>query len=143
MKKAALVFEDLETWQEARSIVKQIYALCRGGRIARDFGLTGQLQRAGVSVMSNVAEGFERSHIPEKLQFYNVARASIGEVRSLLYVVEDNYPDHAESARNLRDDVNRIGRLASGLIASTEARRLTRVVAAAAAIAGVAVLMVL
>lgn len=60
-----------------------------------------------------------------KLQAYNVARASIGEVRSLTYVIEDNYEAYSEQAVGLRDQANRTGRLLSGLIASTRARRST------------------
>lgn len=73
--------------------------------------------------MTNIAEGFERTHIAEKLQFYNVARASTGETRSLSYVVEDNYRDASDEAILLRDALLRVGRLLSGLIRSTEHRR--------------------
>ena len=97
--------------------------MTRKGDLSKDFGLSGQIQRAGVSVMTNVAEGFERVHVPEKLQFYNVARGSSAEVRSLLYVVEDNYPAVAAEAVRLRDDVVTVGKLVSGLIRSTETRR--------------------
>jgi four helix bundle protein len=73
--------------------------------------------------MSNIAEGFERKHLPEKLQFYNVARGSTAEVRSLLYVIEDNFPASASAAAGLRNRVRSGGRLLTGLIGSTEARR--------------------
>ncbi len=73
--------------------------------------------------MSNVAEGFERMHLPEKIQFYSVARASTAEVRSLTYVVEDNFADLAGDARLLRDQANEVGRLVTGLLHSTERRR--------------------
>jgi four helix bundle protein len=86
-----MMFEDLEAWQQARHLVNEIYSLTReNSSLSKDFGLTGQVQRAAVSIMSNVAEGFERTHLPEKIQFYNVARGSTGEVRSLLYVISDN-----------------------------------------------------
>ena len=65
--------------------------------------------------MSNIAEGFERTHLPEKLQFYNVARGSTAEVRSLLYVIEDNFPKNAAEAIELRDEVVSVGKLVSGL----------------------------
>jgi four helix bundle protein len=84
-------FEDLDTWQEARRMTREIYVSTRKDEIARDFGLCGQVQRGGVSTMSNIAEGFERQHVQEKLQFYNVAHASTAEIRSLTYVLEDNY----------------------------------------------------
>jgi four helix bundle protein len=69
------------------------------------------------------AEGFERVHLQEKLQFYNVARGSTGEVRSLLYVIEDNFPVCAETAVQLREQTAATGRLVTGLIQSTERRR--------------------
>ena len=120
-------FEDLEAWQSARRLTKQVYALTRTPELVRDFGVTGQIQRASVSIMSNVAEGFERSHIQEKLQFYNVARSSTAEVRSLLYVVEDNYPGSAATAVQIREETGRTGRLVTGLIQSTERRRPSKI----------------
>jgi four helix bundle protein len=72
--------------------------------------------------MSNIAEGFECHHLPEKIQFYNVARGSSAEVRSLLYVVEDNFPGSAPLAASLRDEVVSTGKPVSGLVRSTEAR---------------------
>jgi four helix bundle protein len=78
--------------------------------------------------MSNVAEGFERSHLQEKLQFYNVARASTAEVRSLTYVIEDNFPVCADTAVQLREQTASTGRLVTGLIQSTERRRPGKIV---------------
>ena len=116
-------FEELESWQMARQLVSGVYRLTRDDALVRDFGVASQIQRAAVSIMSNVAEGFERRHVPEKLQAYNIARASAGEVRSLLYVIVDNYPSTAHSANALFPQVQSVGKLISGLIASTEARR--------------------
>ena len=116
-------FEDLESWQSARVLTKQVYELTRTPELVRDFGVSGQIQRASVSIMSNVAEGFERGHLQEKLQFYNVARGSTAEVRSLLYVIEDNFTTCAGKAVELRDQVHQTGRLISGLIQSTERRK--------------------
>lgn len=115
-------FEDLDAWQRSRGAVKSVYSLCRGNELCRDFGLRDQLQRAAVSIMTNIAEGFERKHVREKLQFYNVARGSCGEVRSLLYVVQDNYPALAEQAASIRSELAPIGQIISGLIRSTERR---------------------
>ena len=113
-------FEDLKSWQEARGLVNSIYALTREPGIAKDYGLRDQIQRAAVSVMTNIAEGFERTGGPEKLHFYNIARASCGEVRSLLYVIEDNYPASAEASVQIRNSTVKTGKLLSGLIASTK-----------------------
>src|SRR6266481_9936521 len=106
-----MTFEDLESWQQARQLTREIYTLTRHGVIARDFGICGQIQRAGVSTMSNVAEGFERHHVQEKLQFYNVAHGSNAEVRSLTYVIEDNYPPFSAEAVRLREKSVQTGRL--------------------------------
>ena len=118
-----MTFEDLESWQQARQLTRETYILTRKGEIARDFGLCGQIQRAAVSTMSNIAEGFERHHVQEKLQFYNVAHASTAEVRSLTYVIEDNYPTLAADAGELRKRAVGAGQLMGGLIRSTESRK--------------------
>lgn len=123
MSHETVTFEKMEAWAKARRLTRSVYSLTRDGRIAKDFGVCRQVQRAAISVMSNIAEGYERFHVPEKLQFYNIARASAGEVRSLLYVVEDNYPEHAHTALSLRKEVDEVGRLVSGLIRSTQQRR--------------------
>jgi four helix bundle protein len=96
--------------------------MTRAEMLYRDFGLCGQLQRATVSIMSNITEGFERHHLPEKIQFYNVARGSSAEVRSLLCIVGDNFLESAASAAILREEIVIVGKLVSGLIRSTEER---------------------
>ncbi len=73
--------------------------------------------------MSNLAEGFERHHVQEKLQFYNVAHASTAEVRSLTYVIEDNYPKLAVDAVEPRKNAIGTGQLVGGLLRSTESRK--------------------
>ena len=75
------------------------------------------------STMSNLAEGFERQHVQEKLQLYNVAHGSNGEVRSLTCVIEDNYPTLSAEALQLREKSIQTGKLVSGLIRSTESRK--------------------
>jgi four helix bundle protein len=118
-----MTFEDLDAWKKARELVRRIYVLTRRSELRRDYGLTGQIQRAGVSIMSNVAEGFERIHAQEKQQFYNVVHASAGEVRSLLYVIEDNYPELATEALALRQDASHTGGLVGGLARAIARRR--------------------
>lgn len=115
-------FEDLEAWQEARVVVRRVYALTRTSELKKDFGLCDQAQRSSVSVMTNIAEGFERVGYQEKLNFYNIARASAGETRSLLYVIEDNYLEQAAECAELRNDVARVGRKVTGLISSYKKR---------------------
>ena len=126
-----MTFEDLDAWKQARELVRGVYALARDEKLGRDFGLRDQIQRAAVSVMTNIAEGFERTGSQEKLHFYNIARASAGEVRSLLYVVEDNFPHLARPAADLRNSTIGVGKLISGLIASTQRRTAAKAAAIA------------
>lgn len=122
MEDRHMQFEDLEAWQLARQQVVAIYRLFDDEAMLKDFGLKGQITRAAVSVMSNIAEGFERANLKEKGHFYNIARASNGEVRSLLYVVADVYLKQADQALTIQQSTIKIGKLISGLIRSTNAR---------------------
>ena len=85
-------FEEIEAWQTARELTKLVYSLTDEGKLARDFGLKDQLRRASVSVMSNIAEGFESQTQAIFIRYLGIAKASAGEVRSQLYVSRDlNY----------------------------------------------------
>ncbi|MEA3274352.1 MAG: four helix bundle protein, partial [Pseudomonadota bacterium] len=76
-------------WQKARELTVEIYRISSSGRFASDRGLRNQIQRATVSVMSNIAEGFERYSRQEFKQYLSVARGSAAEVRSQLFVALD------------------------------------------------------
>ena len=90
-------FEDLEAWKIAREVTNEIYTLSRRGEFARDYGLRDQICRSSVSIMSNVAEGFERDGDKEFANFLSIAKGSAGETRSLLYVALDqNYISETE-----------------------------------------------
>ena len=82
-------FEDIEGWKKARELVAAIYAVSSKGSFAKDSELRDQIRRAAVSVMSSIAEGFERGGDKEFSQFLSLAKASCGEVRSQLYVALD------------------------------------------------------
>jgi len=82
-------FEEIEAWKTARELTKLIYALSNQGKFERDFGLKDQIRRAFVSVMSNIAEGFESKTQPQFIKYLGDAKASAGEVRSQLYVTRD------------------------------------------------------
>lgn len=82
-------FEDIRAWQTARDLTNLIYKLSKNGEFARDFGLKDQIRRASVSVMSNIAEGFESQSQAQFIRFLNIAKASAAEVRSQLYVALD------------------------------------------------------
>lgn len=109
-------FENSEAWKSARSLTNEVYSLCRRELLAKDFGLRDQLQRAAVSVMNNVAEGWESLHVAEKRQAYNYARRSCGEVRSMSYVLLDNRFISADEQTNLLQLCVQSGKLISGLI---------------------------
>src|SRR6478735_9080270 len=111
-------FENTEAWKAARMLTNLVYDHCRRDPLARDFGLRDQLQRAAVSVMNNVAEGWECRHRLEKCQAYNHARRSCGEVRSMGYVLLDNKFVSAAEHAQLAVRCVQAGKLISGLIRS-------------------------
>ena len=78
-------FEDLNIWVSAKSLVVQIYS--RFGNI-KDYGFRDQIQRASISVMNNIAEGFERNSNKDFIRFLVIAKSSCGEVRSMLYAAQ-------------------------------------------------------
>lgn len=82
-------FEDLDCWKAARKLVNTIYLMTRRDPFCRDFGLSGQIQRAAVSVMANIAEGFATKSDKEFKQFLNISIRSAVEVQSHLYVSYD------------------------------------------------------
>ncbi|MEX2500048.1 MAG: four helix bundle protein [Wenzhouxiangellaceae bacterium] len=82
-------FEDIEAWIDARLLVAEVYKQCRSGHLAKDFGLRDQIQRAAVSIMANIAEGFERKNGNEFAHYLRIARGSCAEVQSHLYVALD------------------------------------------------------
>ena len=82
-------FEDIEAWKTARELTRIVYTLTEQGRFAKDFGLKNQIQHASVSVMSNIAEGFESRTQAQFLEYLGRSKASAGEVRCQLYVAID------------------------------------------------------
>jgi four helix bundle protein len=109
-------FEDIEAWVKARRIAKNVYAACRQGEFSRDFGLHDQIQRAAVSIMSNIAEGFERGTNKEFIQFLFIAKGSAGEVRSQLYVALDLGYIAQDVFDSLNSDLLSISKQLSGII---------------------------
>ena len=82
-------FEDIECWKKARQLTRRIYEVTNDSQFARDFGLRDQIRRASVSVMSNIAEGYDRSGTAEFVHFLSTAKGSAAEVRCQLYVAVD------------------------------------------------------
>ena len=82
-------FEDIDAWQKARELTREVYKITNQGAFARDFGLRDQIRRAAVSIMSNIAEGFGRGGNREFIQFLSMAKGSVSEVQAQLYVAAD------------------------------------------------------
>jgi four helix bundle protein len=108
-------FEDLIAWQKARALAQTVYMLSREGRFPKDLGLTGQIQRAAVSIMANIAEGFERNRSAEFHQFLSVAKGSCAEVRSHLYVAYDAGYLDKERFRTVLAQAEELKRVIGGL----------------------------
>jgi four helix bundle protein len=94
-------FEDLEVWKLSRELTNQIYEITKAGLFSKDFGLIDQVRRAATSIMSNIAEGFERGGNKEFIQFLYIAKGSCGEVRSQLYIALDQKYISDEKHMNL------------------------------------------
>jgi len=109
-------FEDMDIWQQARDVTKAIYFHSQQGGFARDFGLRDQIRRAAVSVMSNIAEGFERGTNKEFIQFLYIAKGSSGEVRSQLYVAFDLGYIDKDTFETIRADLLSLSKQISGFI---------------------------
>ena len=82
-------FEDLPVWQDARKLTKEVYMVTEAGNFKNDFRLKGQLQASSVSIMSNIAEGFENQTTKQFIRYLYISRGSAGELRSQLYVAYD------------------------------------------------------
>ena len=101
-------FEEINAWQNARVLVKNVYALTRSGDFGKDYGLKDQIQRAAVSICSNIAEGFERRGNKEFINFLWIAKGSAAEVcsqlhnaRDLGYITDETFNDMYDSAKQI------------------------------------------
>ena len=109
-------FEDLEAWQIARELANQIYKITKQESVCRDFGFVDQIRRAAISIMNNIAEGFERGSNKDFVRFLFIARGSAGEVRSLLYLgLDQGYLTNSEFSE-CRDLCIRSGQIIWALI---------------------------
>jgi len=109
-------FEELDVWQEARNLTNRIYDVTRNNAFSKDYGLIDQIRRASVSIMSNIAEGFERGGNQEFLQFLYIAKGSCGEVRAQLYVALDQRYITKEESYELLKSAKRLSVMISNLI---------------------------
>ena len=112
-------FTDIEAWQKCRELTNEIYKITKEGSFSKDFELRAQIRAASVSAMSNIAEGFERNGTAEFIQFLSIAKGSLAEVASQLYVASDQgYVTRAEFDRLstlVTETSSKIGRLMSYL----------------------------
>jgi four helix bundle protein len=109
-------FEEIECWQRARQLTSRVYAITNEPAFAKDFGLKDQIRRASVSVMSNIAEGYDRSGTAEFVHFLAIAKGSAAEVKCQLYVaVDQNYipEDHFNELSALATET---GSMVAGLM---------------------------
>lgn len=111
-------FQDLHCWQAAREMVKNVFLACNQGKLATDYATRNQLQRAALSVMNNIAEGFARFSDKEYVRFLNIAQSSAAEVKSMLYVLEDLKYTEQEELRKLHQLIDKARNLTLGLIRS-------------------------
>jgi len=109
-------FEDINAWKESREFNKEIYKLTNIGAFEKDFDLKRQIRKASVSISSKIAEGFERNTDKEFVYFLYVAKASTGEVRSQLYLALDLAYINEVDFLVLKDKVESISKMISGLI---------------------------
>jgi four helix bundle protein len=111
-------FEDLIAWQKARGLTVAIYLATREEAFRRDFGLASQVQRSAVSVMANIAEGFERRRRTEFFRYLEIAKGSCAEVSSHLYVAFDIGYISEPQFRSLVGQSEELQRILGGLKAS-------------------------
>jgi four helix bundle protein len=109
-------FEDLEIWKSARVLTKEIYRLTSDQRFSKDFRFRDQICGAVISIMSNIAEGYERGGNQEFIQFLYIAKGSCGEVRSQLYVAFDQSYIAQKNCENLAQALKRLSIMISNLI---------------------------
>ena len=116
-------FEDLIAWQKARVLTRKIYALTEQGKFSGDFGLKDQIRRAAVSIMSNIAEGFERGRSAEFHQFLSIAKGSCAELRTQLYVAFDAGYLSEDLFNELMTNAVEVGQIVGGLRAAVQRNR--------------------
>ena len=110
-------FEDIKAWQEARVLVKMVYTVVNSDRhFGSDYKFREQIQGAAVSIMSNIAEGFSRRTTKEFVQFLFIAKGSVAEVQSQLYVALDQSYINEEKFDELYSKSDEVARLLSGFI---------------------------
>ncbi|PIS29099.1 MAG: four helix bundle protein [Candidatus Marinimicrobia bacterium CG08_land_8_20_14_0_20_45_22] len=109
-------YQEIEAWQKARELTNRIYSLTKQNEFHKDYALTDQLRRACISIMSNIAEGFERDRSREFVQFSLYAKGSTGEISNQLIIALDQKYIDAHQYKELSDLANEIGKMIGGII---------------------------
>lgn len=109
-------FEDIKSWKQARELVRIVYFTTNSGAFCKDFGLKDQIKRAAVSIMSNIAEGFDREGNREFVHFLYIAKGSAAEVQAQLYVALDAEYINKEQFEEMYNLASEVGRLIGGFI---------------------------
>jgi four helix bundle protein len=109
-------FEEIDCWKKARTLTNRVYDVSAKELLDRDYGLKDQIRRASVSVMSNIAEGYDRSGTAEFVQFLAIAKGSAAEVRSQLYVAIDRGYIGEEDFNELKLLAAETGQMLGGLM---------------------------
>ena len=109
-------FEDIEAWQKARELVKEVYRVCRVESYKKDYNLIDQTRRAAVSIMANIAEGFARRSKKEFANFLNIAHGSVAEVQCHLYVALDQNYIGQQDFMILYEKADEVSKMIQGFI---------------------------
>jgi len=114
-------FRQLTVWQKAHQLVLKIYQITRQFPSEEKYGLVSQMRRGAVSVPANIAEGFQKKGVKDKLNFYNIAQASLEELKYYMILSQDL--GYIKDIQSLWESAQEIARMLSGLIASIDARK--------------------
>lgn len=116
-------FQQLDAWQEAHRLVILVYRVTEHFPNHERFGLVTQMRRAAVSIPANIAEGFKRRGLREKIHFYNIAESSLEELKYYCILSEDLGYISQKTRTELSAQTEIVGKILNGLITSTERRR--------------------
>jgi four helix bundle protein len=114
-------FEEIQAWQTARELTNEVYALTKQGDFSRDYGLRDQIRRAAISILSNIAEGFESRSDVQFINYLGMARASAGEVRAQLHIALDQKYISSEQFQEAYELADKTSRQTANFIKYLEA----------------------
>lgn len=118
-------FEDIDVWKKSRKVVYEIYTITSSDSLKKDFGLKDQIQRASVSIMSNIAEGFDSGSTKSFIRYLYISMGSASELQSLFYVLVDQKMIDNSKFEQIYNDVCEVKKMLFGLIA-TLSRKISK-----------------